>query len=104
MSGYVCGVTLIYSRHVHYICHRIDQPHPSHPGKDFIFLAMPQAFFPQQMLRCQQRLASVLRKTKPRYLVKLSSFGIDAHSSKFVMVGTDYRFELAHGCSAIPSR
>ena len=49
---------------------------------------MPQPFSPPQMLACQQRLASVLARIepKPRCLVKLSSFGIDERSSKFVMV------------------
>lgn len=47
---------------------------------------MPQPFTPQQMLECQQRLAAVLARTKPRGLVKLSSYGIDELSSKFVMV------------------
>ncbi len=58
---------------------------------------MPQAFSPQEMLRCQQRLASALSKTKPRCLVKLSSFGIDQHSSKYVMVSA---YGWIHGCGA----
>lgn len=71
--------------------HNHTTPHHTAPGKLFIFLAMPQPFTAPQMLACQQRLARALAQTKPRCLVKLSSFGIDDKSSKFVMVGAAMR-------------
>jgi len=64
----------------------IPPPFHQYTGVHVIFVAMPQAWSPQQMVSFQAMSSKVWHQTRPLLVVKLSSFGIDGLSGKHIQV------------------